>query len=859
MGENVALEIIITATDRASRTVRGIGQNMSSAFELGGKIAVGGLLGVAGALGLVIREGMEGERVQAQLNAVLESTGGVAGWSAGEANSLADSLSRVTTFSADAVVGGQSLLLTFTNIGEDIMPLATETMLDMSTAMGTDLKGSSIQLGKALNDPIKGVSALSEVGVNFSDAQKEMIEQMVEAGDVAGAQTIILDELQKEFGGSARAAGDTFGGKLTILRHKLMDVVETLGMRMMPALGAFADLLIDSIIPASEEIGKDLFPIIQTGFGFIADRVRELADLIVPFVKKHLKGFQAALIALGVVLTGLAIAGGLISIAGALMTLLNPITLVIAGIALLAFAWEEDLFGMKTFFMNNIWPPLKEAFADFAVRMKETWEVAKVVWTGISAILSAAWEIMRPILKSIAEWLIEAIPVALEFLWGIFQTAWELIAAGINWWWNNVTLPIFNALKSFLEITIPIAIGAAKTAWDGLKSAFEAISGSWNDTVKPALDDLISFLGESLKNAIDTVKPIIEGIGTALSGVATDFYLFLKPVLESIQNWFITTIPNAVTTLATGAWDLIKTAWNGLKTAYDTVFKPIFQNIWDFMQMHIPGAWNTVRDTVFSAMEEWFGLVKTAFETHLKPALQAIFDFMEMHIPAAWNTVRDTVFIALEAVFTTVKEVFDTSFRPALQAIFDFLESWLPGAFETAKEKVFMAFRTAMLQVKMIYQTAFKPMLDAMVTFFTATIPNAVTSLVDGAFSTLEEAFDGLRGVLNNLKSAFDSIKGAFEDILGPISDIGDAIKNTYEKIPSQLRPGSPPPFAVGLWDIASGARDIDASFMALSRNPVFSRNIDAPSNTFNLTINSNAADEDVQRDFEMMKTWGGI
>ena len=62
------------------------------------------------------------------------------------------------------------MLLTFTNIGKDVFPKATETMLDMATAMNSgmtpsaeQLKGVSIQLGKALNDPVEGISALSRV------------------------------------------------------------------------------------------------------------------------------------------------------------------------------------------------------------------------------------------------------------------------------------------------------------------------------------------------------------------------------------------------------------------------------------------------------------------------------------------------------------------------------------------------------------------------------------------------------------------------------------------------------------------------------------------------------------------------
>src|SRR5262245_66611796 len=78
----------------------------------------------------------------------------------------------------------------------------------MSAALGQDGKASAIQLGKALNDPIKGVTALQRVGVSFTKSQKNQIKALVESGNTLGAQKVILRELGKEFGGAAKAATD---------------------------------------------------------------------------------------------------------------------------------------------------------------------------------------------------------------------------------------------------------------------------------------------------------------------------------------------------------------------------------------------------------------------------------------------------------------------------------------------------------------------------------------------------------------------------------------------------------------------------------------------------------------------------
>jgi hypothetical protein len=81
--------------------------------------------------------------------------------------------------------------------------------------------GAAIQLGKALNDPTQGVSALSRVGVSFTDVQKDMIKKLQESGDMMGAQRIILGELEKQFGGTAEAVGKTLPGALDRLDNAI--------------------------------------------------------------------------------------------------------------------------------------------------------------------------------------------------------------------------------------------------------------------------------------------------------------------------------------------------------------------------------------------------------------------------------------------------------------------------------------------------------------------------------------------------------------------------------------------------------------------------------------------------------------
>lgn len=171
----------------------------------------------------------EAAQASAQLDATLKSTGNAANLSRKALDEQAQSLMNMSRFDDDAVTSAQALLGTFTNIGDKVFMDTIPAIADLAAKMGTDLESQTIRVGKALNDPIKGVSALTKVGVNFSDKQKKLIESLVKTGKTAEAQKIILAELNKEFGGSAKAAAEAGTGPLVVLAHQLGNVKETIG------------------------------------------------------------------------------------------------------------------------------------------------------------------------------------------------------------------------------------------------------------------------------------------------------------------------------------------------------------------------------------------------------------------------------------------------------------------------------------------------------------------------------------------------------------------------------------------------------------------------------------------------------
>src|SRR5260221_12124398 len=221
-------------------------------------------------IGDVIKVTEAHQFVAAQTNQVLKSTHDVSGMTADSLNELAASLSETTDFSHDTVQGGENLLLTFTNIGKGVFPQATRSILDVSQAMGQDLKSSAIQVGKALGDPLTGMTALQRSGVTFSATEKEQIKTMMAHNNIIGAQKVILKELSTEFGGSAQAAAKTFGGQMQILKNTFEDFKIKIGTQLMPVLTQFLGWLTGSGIPALEKIGSTIGTV-ATDFGKLVE------------------------------------------------------------------------------------------------------------------------------------------------------------------------------------------------------------------------------------------------------------------------------------------------------------------------------------------------------------------------------------------------------------------------------------------------------------------------------------------------------------------------------------------------------------------------------------------------------------
>ena len=220
------------------RGITGIGSSMRSVSSIVGSLHSKLLaLGVGFSAVATIKAAGEQIKAEKKLEAVLVATGHAAGKTSEEIRKLASERQGLTNFGDEATIAAAGMLATFKEIKGDLFDDALVASQDLSAVMDQDLKSSIVQVGKALNDPIKGVGALQRVGVAFTASQKDQIKALQESGDLMGAQSIILKELQGEFGGAAEGMADPF----VQFGNLFGDVMENVGFAIRPIAKEFME------------------------------------------------------------------------------------------------------------------------------------------------------------------------------------------------------------------------------------------------------------------------------------------------------------------------------------------------------------------------------------------------------------------------------------------------------------------------------------------------------------------------------------------------------------------------------------------------------------------------------------------
>ena len=258
-------------------------------------------LGAFGGFMINAARGAEDARIaNEKLGNVLSSMG----WGAttDRVSAYAEQLEKTVAVDADVIKATQTKLATFSNLTKTVnkaggaFDRATVAALDMAAAGFGTAEGNAVQLGKALQDPIKGIAALAKSGVTFTNQEKEKIRTLVESNKMLEAQDMILDAIEKQVGGTAEASASSFDK----MKFALAGVSDTFGDMLLPVIDALAPKL--AAFSAWAQANPDLMKLVAGAF------VALTAAVIALNIAMSLNPVSLIVIGLGLLVAGLAAA-----------------------------------------------------------------------------------------------------------------------------------------------------------------------------------------------------------------------------------------------------------------------------------------------------------------------------------------------------------------------------------------------------------------------------------------------------------------------------------------------------------------------------------------------------------------------
>lgn len=230
---------VLADVSKFSKRMRGLGDQFGNFARTAGR-AVGIVAGALAVVGVAsIKAAENAKQADDRLQNVAKSMGLFGTQTAEVTNRLKDYASKMSLLTGvddESIKLTQAKLLTFKELAKSAgvvggaFDRATTAALDLAAAGFGTAEGNAVQLGKALQDPIKGITSLAKSGVTFTKTEKDKIKALVESGKLLKAQEVILAAVETQVGGTAEASAKA-SDKIKVAFD---EVAETIGGALLP-------------------------------------------------------------------------------------------------------------------------------------------------------------------------------------------------------------------------------------------------------------------------------------------------------------------------------------------------------------------------------------------------------------------------------------------------------------------------------------------------------------------------------------------------------------------------------------------------------------------------------------------------
>jgi hypothetical protein len=500
----------------ASRFSSSVGSFVKSGAGALGLAAVGVL--AVKQLSSAIGEAEEAQRVTRDTAAVIKSMGGAANISAAGVAALSSRISDNVGVDDELIQTGANLLLTFGNIrnevgkGNDIFNQATQVAVDLAARFKTDIPSASKIVGKALNDPIKGLTALQRVGVQFTQAQKDQITAMVESGNIMGAQKVIMAELTAQTAGSAEAQA-TSSDKMKVAFENLQ---ETVGTALLPVVEKFSDWITKTAIPA--------------------------ITAIINWMQKN----KTTMIVLASIVGGVLVAA-FTAWAVSVIAATWPLLAIGAAVGLLAVLFIKHFDTIK-----------KVALGIFNW-FKNNWPLLVGILTGPIGIAVVAivkhWDKIKDAFSAAVNWVLNFLKANWPLIVGILTGPIGVAVALIIRHWDTI--------KDVFSAGVDFVLNLWRKTWTAIKDFFARTAAQIMAAIRGWKDALIGFFSNALNWLVAAGRNIITGLLNGMKAAWTA----ARTWVMSLRDRVVAALGNVSAWLFSVGKDVVRGFVKGIKDA----------------------------------------------------------------------------------------------------------------------------------------------------------------------------------------------------------------------------------------------------------------------------------------------------
>jgi len=581
--------------------------------------------------------------------------------------------------------------------------------------------------------------------------------------------TVVGDVVKKVTGAferfGFRGAAISILGQLGLEPSQIATVLQTMDQMVSNVTGA-----IDKITGAFDRFGVrgaavSILGILGLEPETIAT-VLSITDQIVSFVSSFVSqvgGFLGSLsfdeiigafTGIGIAVGAIVASGILTALVAGLMSLLTPINLIIVGAALLGAAWAGN-------------------------------------WGGIQDKFFAAWAVIQPALQELWNWLGINIPIAIQTasdfwtntLWPALQQVGAFIVGTV--------IPAMVGLWQWLSVNVPMAVQTLSDIWTNtLLPGFQRVWEAIQTNLLPLFQQLFTWLASEGPGIAQVLGDAWTNIILPALAAVGDFLLnTLFPAWVELQVWLAENIPVAIQILSDIWTNTLLPAITNAGTFITGTLIPTLTNLWTWLSTNIVSAIQTVSDI---------------WTTIFMPAITGVWTFISTLVIPLFQSLTNLMGAVLVVALTALAGLWQNVLLPAIEVVSNFIGATLTVALNALIALVAQRLGPTIRVFAAIWQSVLLPGLTA--------VGNIVKSVVAPGLEDVGKKAGVIGPILQVLAdvalkavaSGFDAIAGAIKSATNLFNTLADAVKNF--KLPAVLQPGSPPPFAVALQDIANAA-----------------------------------------------------